>query len=87
MWYIEMFEKLEKKKNEEQARKMSAYMRNNFSFLGVPKPKLNKIIKPYIKSAAKADTIDWGFVDLCWAKEYREAQYAAVIIYGLDGQP
>ncbi len=47
-------------------------------FLGIPKPKLNKIIKPYIKLAAKVDTVDWGFVDLCWEKEYREAQYTAV---------
>ncbi|HOM98608.1 MAG TPA: DNA alkylation repair protein [Acetomicrobium sp.] len=78
MWYDEMFGELESQKDEEQAGKMSAYMKNHFPFLGLQKPKLTAIIKPYIKKAAKEENIDWGFIDACWQKEYREAQYAGV---------
>jgi 3-methyladenine DNA glycosylase AlkD len=78
MWYDEMFGELESQKDEEQAAKMSAYMKNHFPFLGLPKPKLAAIIKPYIKKAAKEENIDWDFVDACWRKDYREAQYAGV---------
>lgn len=41
MWNLEMFDKLEAEKNEQQAAKMSAYMKDMFPFLGVPKPMLN----------------------------------------------
>lgn len=78
MWYDELFDELERKKDEEQAAKMSAYMKNHFAFLGLPKPKLTAVIRPYIKKAAKEENIDWNFVDACWRKDYREAQYAAV---------
>ena len=78
MWYDELFVKLEKEQNEQQAAKMSAYMKDNFPFLGVPKPRVNEIIKPYMKAAAKADKVEWQFVDLCWEKAYREAQYVGV---------
>lgn len=78
MWYEEMFGELESQKDEEQAAKMSAYMKNHFPFLGLQKPKLTAIIKPYIKKTAKEENIDWDFVDACWQKEYREAQYAGV---------
>jgi len=77
MWYDNLFTELEKNKNEEQAKKMSAYMQNKFVFLGIPKPKLKEIIKPYIKEGKKHD-INWKFVNICWKKDYREAQYAAV---------
>lgn len=78
MWYETMFTELESHKDVQQAIKMAAYMKNNFPFLGVPKPKVDEIIKPYIKAASKADRIDWDFIDLCWAKDYREAQYVGV---------
>lgn len=75
MWYEEMFIALENKKDEERAAQMSAYMKNKFPFLGIPRPKLIKIVKPYIKSAAKNADVDWDFINLCWEKDYREAQY------------
>lgn len=85
MWYSKLFEKLETEKNEQQAIKMSSYMKDNFPFLGIPKPRLNEIIKPYIKSATKDAQVDWDFIDLCWKKEYREAQYVgAEYIYAIQ---
>jgi 3-methyladenine DNA glycosylase AlkD len=77
MWYDNLFKELEENKNSEQAVKMSAYMQNKFIFLGIPKPKLKEIIKPYIKEGKKHE-INWKFVDLCWKKNYREAQYVAI---------
>jgi len=76
MWYDNLFADLEKNKNAEQAKKMAAYMKNKFVFLGIPKPKLMEIIKPYIKEGKKHE-LDWKFINTCWKKDYREAQYAA----------
>lgn len=75
MWFDSMFAELETKKDEAQAEKMSAYMKDNFKFLGVPKPQLNEFMKPFIKSAAKNKSVDWDFIDACFEKDYREAQY------------
>jgi len=77
MWYDKLFIELEKNRNVEQSIKMSAYMKNKFVFLGIPKPKLKEIIKPYIKEGKKNE-INWKFIDICWKKNYREAQYVAV---------
>ena len=77
MWYNNLFSELEKNKNAEQARRMAAYMQNKFAFLGISKPKLKEIIKPYIKESKKYE-LDWKFVNICWKKDYREAQYVAV---------
>ena len=78
MWYDELFNELEGLVDEIQAIKMSAYMKNNFPFLGIPKPKLNSIVKPYIKIVKKEDTADWDFINICWEKRYREAQYTGL---------
>jgi 3-methyladenine DNA glycosylase AlkD len=77
MWYDNLFKELESNKNKEQSRKMSAYMQNKFTFLGISKPLLRNIEKPYFKEVKKQD-LDWNFVVLCWEKNYREAQYAAI---------
>ena len=78
MWYAEMFAELESQKDEEKAPQMAAYMKNRFPFLGLQKPERAEIVKPYIKRAAKKEKIDWGFIDACWLKSYREAQYVGV---------
>lgn len=77
MWYQGVFEQLEKMQDIEQASKMSAYMQNRFSFLGIPKPILKQLIKPYLQQSRKFQ-FDWEFVFLCWDKPYREAQYIAI---------
>jgi hypothetical protein len=48
---------------------------DRFPFLDIPKPKLNEIMKPFIRQAAKSQDVDWNFIFLYWEKEYREAQY------------
>ena len=64
-------------KDEQQAIGMSAYMRDQFQFLGISTPLRQKICKPYFKQAQKAQTVDWGFINTCWANPYRELQYVA----------
>ncbi len=81
MGYDKLFVELEENKNSEQAVKMAAYMQNKFVLLGIPKPKLKEIIKPYIKEGKKNE-LNWKFIDICWKKNYREAQYVAIEYLG-----
>ncbi len=76
-WYDEMLSSVEALSDAEQSAKMSAYMKNRFPFLGVPKPKLMGAIKPYLR-AVKHEQPDWEFVGVCWHKDWREAQYIAL---------
>lgn len=61
----------------ERAVPMKAYMKNRFDFLGIAKPRLNQIGKPFFRQAA-AQEIDWRFVTQCWENPYRELQYCAL---------
>lgn len=78
MWYDGLFEEMEAKADAEKSKSMSAYMKDLFPFLGLPKPVLSALIKPYMKAGRKQEPFDWNFVFLCWEKPYREAQYVAV---------
>ena len=77
MWYEGIFEEVEREADDKQAEKMAAYMQNQFPFVGVPKPRLKEIMKPYLKASRK-EPLDWDFIFTCWEKPYREAQYIAV---------
>jgi 3-methyladenine DNA glycosylase AlkD len=78
MWYEELFKELDDKEDKEKAIKMSAYMRDKFSFLGIPTPIRRSIVNPYLKERKKETYIDWNFIKLCWNNEYREFQYTAL---------
>lgn len=75
--YDNLFAELEKNSDAKQAVKMAAYMQNKFKFLGLPKPKLTKLINPFLKES-KNHNLEWKFINFCWAKDYREAQYFAL---------
>lgn len=77
MWYEDLFERMEAMRDEKRARKMAAYMKNRFEFLGLPKPVLDSIRKPALREARKLP-LDWECVFTCWEKPFREAQYVAV---------
>ena len=77
MWYDNLFTELKENGSPEQAVKMAAYMQNKFSFLGIPKSKLDKLIRPYLKESKKYD-LDWKFINSCWDNEYREMQNFAL---------
>ena len=77
MWHEGIFSELEKSRDEKKGEEMSAYMQNRFPFLGIQRPKLKELVKPFFKEAGKSG-IDWDFVFACWDKDYREAQYVAL---------
>jgi 3-methyladenine DNA glycosylase AlkD len=64
--------------NPEKAVQMAAYIKNNFPFLGIPKPERSLLQKEFIKAARKEKSIDWDFVFMLWDLPEREFQYLAV---------
>lgn len=61
--------------NAEKAKQMSAYMRNMFTFYGVPTPERRVCCKSLMRDARKTEYIDWELLEACWADEHREMQY------------
>ncbi|MDR1506376.1 MAG: DNA alkylation repair protein [Treponema sp.] len=61
------------------AKSMSAYMRNQFPFLGIPRPKRGEIFREFFTPPALRDAaaVNWAFVNDLWKRE-REFQYLAV---------
>ena len=64
--------------NPELAISMEAYMKNQFPFLGIPKPKRNLLQKTWIKEQAKQPYIDKTLILTLWNQSEREFQYLAV---------
>ena len=64
--------------DEERSKKMAAYMRNQFTFLGVATPQRRALTKDFYREAKKEEVIDWAFVSQCWACPYREFKYVAI---------
>ena len=77
MSLADLLMELDAAKNPEKATPMEAYMRHQFSFLGVAGPERNALYKKYFPNAKKTKVIDWNFVDTCWEREPREYQYVA----------
>jgi 3-methyladenine DNA glycosylase AlkD len=73
---MDIFEIFRAAVNAEQAAKMSAYMRDQFPFLGLPTPKRKELSRGFLKEKSKSD-IDWDFVFKCWKQPEREFQYLA----------
>lgn len=78
-----VLKKYEEMRDEEAAKKMSLYMKDNFKFLGINRRKREKLNTAFFKSIIIKENIDWDFVDECFKKEEREYQYLAMnyIIY------
>lgn len=74
----ELFSLLEQNKDEERAVQMSAYMRDQFSFLGISSPKRRELSRQFLKEARKKKKVDWDFINECWEKDEREFQYLAI---------
>lgn len=74
---MDIFETFFNQANTEKSGQMAAYMRNQFSFLGIPTPKRREISKNYFKQN-QVKQIDWAFIETCWQKEEREFQYLAI---------
>ena len=77
MSLTDLLEELEAAKDPHRAGLMEAYMRHQFSFLGIAALERNALYKKYFPSAKKTKIIDWDFVGTCWEKDAREYQYVA----------
>lgn len=73
--YLELKDQFEDNRDEENAIKMAAYMRNLFPFYGLPTPKRKAIYKELLKVEKRNKVIDWELLDKCYADDYRELQY------------
>ncbi len=76
--YKEIADAFENLRNDENAAKMSAYMRNIFKFYGIPAPARKRVYKNLISKEKKTKSIDWELLDQCWENEHREFQYLVV---------
>ena len=77
MSLADLLVELEAAKDLIKAGPMEAYMRQQFSFLGIAAPERNALYRKYFPSEKKTKIIDWDFVDTCWEKKPREYQYVA----------
>ena len=64
--------------NQEQANKMSAYMKENFLFLGIQKPQRAELQREFFKQAKKQKMVNWDFIFMLWDLPEREFQYLAL---------
>lgn len=69
-------EKLHKLIDAEKSVQMAAYMRNQFSFLGIQKGDLKANTKEFVR--LEKNILDWEIVNSLWEEEYREYQYVAM---------
>lgn len=76
--YNDILSVFEELRNKECADKMAAYMRNNFTFYGIPTPQRKAVCKDLLKSEKKSKVVDWQFLDKCWMNEHREFQYLVI---------
>ena len=73
----DIFAEFKKLKNDKKAIEMSAYMKNQFAFLGISASQRKEIENKIFKSVAK-ENIDFKFTDKCYKNKYREFQYTAI---------
>lgn len=73
--YEELKRKFEESKDKENAISMAKYMRNLFSFYGIPTPKRKAVYKDILKEEKKLEKIDWELLDQCYQDLHREFQY------------
>jgi 3-methyladenine DNA glycosylase AlkD len=74
---MDIFEIFRNAADPVKAAPMSAYMRNQFSYLGISTPERKKLSQEFLKTLKQND-IDWAFVFSRWEMPEREFQYLAV---------
>ena len=74
---MDIFEIFRSAANSAKAAPMSAYMRDQFPFLGISTPDRKRLSNDFLKTL-KQNSMDWTFVFTCWEMPEREFQYLAV---------
>lgn len=54
---------------------MTAYMKDQFPFYGIPAPKRRELYRDLLVEERRAGRVDWKLLDRCWEEIYREFQY------------
>jgi 3-methyladenine DNA glycosylase AlkD len=75
---LQIVEIFRQNNDPEYAKRMSAYMKGHFLFLGIPKPKRALLSKSFLKEVTKEKSIDWSMVLYLWDLPEREYQYLAL---------
>lgn len=76
--YQEIKKAFELLRDDDNAKKMSSYMRDKFKYYDLPTPKRKAVCKSILNQEKKAGTVDWDFLEKCWNDEYREFQYVVM---------
>ena len=63
---------------QQQGKRMSAYMKDKFVFLGIHKPKRAELQKQFLQQAKKLKKVNWDLVSALWDLPEREFQYLAL---------
>lgn len=66
--------------NEQNSKKMAAYMRNLFDFYGIKTPTRRQISRNFVNKYKKQKNIDRDFLEKAMAHPYREINYLALDI-------
>jgi len=74
----ELIKTLYANRDADKAFFMAKYMKDQFPFLGIPKPNRARLSGLFIKNAKKEKTIDWELVARLWDLPEREFQYVAL---------
>lgn len=74
----DLFQNMKESGDSTEAVKMSAYMRNQFPFLGIHTPERRKLCQVHFREIKKYKQADWEFLFACWKEPCREFQYAAI---------
>lgn len=67
-----------KNANQRVAEGQSAYVRNQFEFIGIKTPDRRRIQKDFLEKLSEEKKIDWDFVWEMWNLPEREFQYLAI---------
>ena len=73
--YNKIKQLFEQNRDEENAIKMSKYMRDMFKFYGLSTLIRKSFYKDLFKEEKERKSIDWKFLDKCYEDDYREFQY------------
>ena len=73
--YTKIKQLFEQNRDEENAVKMSKYMRDLFKFYGLATPIRKSFYKDLLKEEKASKVVDWDFLDRCYEDDYIEFQY------------
>lgn len=76
--YTKIKQLFEQNRDEENAIKMSKYMRDMFKFYGLSTPIRKSFYRDLLKEEKERKIIDWDFLDKCYEDKYREFQYLVI---------